>query len=246
MRYLFCITGYGASGKDTFLKELQNFINIKTFPTYSDRPARSDDENSSTYCISIEDFDRNIDIGSFIETRSYVTNTVPEKRGQRNIWRYATPNIVKHMEDNSVAAMVTSFDQFRNIYDAAPDELCAIPIVMDTSKSLILQRSLTRLFGTTNINDLDTDRLNECDHMVKEVASRFLRDLKQQEDIENIPPYPFKYKNNTIDELKANVYQLGMTILKYNYLGVFGSLNGVGFNDSMNQLKKFMDTRKED
>lgn len=246
MRYLFCITGYGASGKDTFLKELQNFINIKTFPTYSDRPARSDDENSSTYCISIEDFDRNIDIGSFIETRSYVTNTIPEKRGQRNIWRYATPNIVKHMEDNSVAAMVTSFDQFCNIYDAAPDELCAIPIVMDTSKSLILQRSLTRLFGTTNINDLDTDRLNECDHMVKEVASRFLRDLEQQEDIENIPPYPFKYKNNTIDELKDNVYQLGMTILKYNYLGVFGSLNGVGFNDSMNQLKKFMDTRKED
>ena len=246
MRYLFCITGYGASGKDTFLKELQNFINIKTFPTYSDRPARSDDENSSTYCISIEDFDRNIDIGSFIETRSYVTNTIPEKRGQRNIWRYATPNTVKHMEDNSVAAMVASFDQFCNIYDAAPDELCAIPIVMDTSKSLILQRSLTRLFGTTNINDLDTDRLNECDHMVKEVASRFLRDLEQQEDIENIPQYPFKYKNNTIDELKDNVYQLGMTILKYNYLGVFGSLNGVGFNDSMNQLKKFMDTRKED
>lgn len=246
MRYLFCITGYGASGKDTFLKELQNFINIKTFPTYSDRPARSDDENSSTYCIPIEDFDRNIDIGSFIETRSYVTNTIPEKRGQRNIWRYATPDIVKLMPDNSVAAMVTSFDQFCNIYDAAPDELCAIPIVMDTSKSLILQRSLTRLFGTTNINDLDTDRLNECDHMVKEVASRFLRDLEQQEDIENIPPYPFKYKNNTIDELKTNIYQLGMTILKYNYLGVFGSLNGVGFYDSMNQLKKFMDNRKED
>lgn len=246
MRYLFCITGYGASGKDTFLKELQNFINIKTFPTYSDRPARSDDENSSTYCISIEDFDRNIDIGFFIETRSYVTNTIPEKRGQRNIWRYATPDIVKSMPDNSVAAMVTSFDQFCNIYNAAPDELCAIPIVMDTSKSLILHRSLTRLFGTTNINDLDTDRLNECDHMVKEVASRFLRDLEQQKDIENIPPYPFKYKNNTIDELKANVYQLGMAILKYNYLGVFGSLNGVDFYDSMNQLKKFMDSRKED
>lgn len=245
MRYLFCITGYGASGKDTCLKELQNFINIKTFPTYSDRPARGDDENSSTCCISIEDFDRNIDIGFFIETRSYVTNTIPEKRGQRNIWRYATPDIVKSMKDNSVAAMVTSFDQFCNIYDTAPDELCAIPIVMDTSKSLILQRSLTRLFGTADINNLDNDRLNDCDHMAKEVASRFLRDLEQQRDIENIP-HPFKYKNNTINDLKDNVYQLGMTILKYNYLGVFGSLNRVEFNDSMNQLKKFMDNRKED
>lgn len=246
MRYLFCITGYGASGKDTFLKELQNFINIKTFPTYSDRPARSDDEDSSTYCVSIEDFNKDIDAGFFMEVRSYVTNTVPDKRGQRNIWRYGTPDIVASMEDNSVAAMVTSFDQFCNIYDAAPDELCAIPIVMDTSKSLILQRSLTRLFGTTNIDDLDIDRLNECDHMVKEVASRFLRDLEQQGDIENIPPYPFKYKNNTINELKDNVYKLGMSILKYNYLGVFGSLNGIGFNDSINQLKKFMDNRKED
>lgn len=246
MRYLFCITGYGASGKDTFLKELQSFINIKTFPTYSDRPARSDDENSSTYCISSEDFDKNIDIGFFIETRSYLTDTIPEKRGQRNIWRYATPNIVKSMEDNSVAAMVTSFDQFCNIYDAAPDELCAIPIVMNTSKSLILHRSLTRLFGTNDIDTIDLDKLNDCDRMVREVASRFLRDLDQQGDLENIPAVPFKFSNNNIDDLKNNVYNLGMSILKYNYLGAFGDINGVEFEALLKILKRFMDNGKED
>lgn len=248
MKYLFCITGYGGSGKDTFLKELQNLIHINTFPTYSDRPSRGKNENSSTHCISSDEFDKNISTGFFLEIRKYITNINPDNYGQHTIWRYATPDITKLMDDNSVAAMVTSFDQFCCIYDAAPHELCAIPIVINASKSLILYRSLMRLFESNNVNilcdDTDINKLNECDKMVQEVASRFLRDLDQQNELEKIP-IALKYINNNIADLKHNVYDLGMAILKYNYMDTMGDINNTKFTTILEQLNEFMANREK-
>ena len=245
MKYLFCITGYGGSGKDTFLKELQNLIHINTFPTYSDRPSRGKNENSSTHCISSDEFNKNVAAGFFLEVRKYITNT--DNNGKHNIWRYATPDITKLMDNNSVAAMVTSFDQFCCIYDAAPQELCVVPIVINASKAMILYRSLMRLFESNDINilcdDTDINKLNDCDKMVLEVASRFLRDLNQQNELEKIPA-ALKYTNNNIDDLKHNVYDLGMAISKYNYMDTMGCINNTKFTTILEQLNEFMVNRE--
>ena len=53
-----------------------------------------------------------------------------------------------------------------------------------------------------------------------------------------------KYTNNNIADLKHNVYDLGMAILKYNYMDTMGDINNTKFTTILEQLNEFMANRE--
>ena len=251
MKYIYCITGYSGSGKDTMYKELQKRFNLPLLPTYSNRPKRSDNENSSTKCIGKEEFQKIIDSNNFIECRSY---TVTDGSGKNMNWRYLTP-----IPDTSKSYyLIASFDQMIGVHDCLPkDKMRLIPIVLDVHDSILLIRTIIRQFGP-DYTDLAIKqtydytyhcptlslRVDECDNAAIELCNRFIRDHKWKSEFDTIPS-PLHFKNNSNNEKEVAASQIAnyMRSVSWHHSKKFNGYLIDDITDFLDQASKAMQER---
>lgn len=109
---------------------------------------------------------------------------------------------------------VTSYDQMLNIYNQIKTnetlDYQVVPIIVDVHKSILLVRTINRIYGASFITDVctgyiyrDYEYINTYDSMAGELCGRLVRDFKQQGDLEKINSR-LKFRNNSIDDIDIN------------------------------------------
>lgn len=211
MNCIFCIVGYSGSGKDTLLKELKKKIDLPVLNTISDRPKRPNEKPGTTICVSMQELNRKIHDGELLEIRTYTTEYRGDDTKDNSYdWTYGT----ELPTENTSYYAVTSYDQMINIYDRIKNDETlnyqVVPIVVDVHKSILLVRTINRIYGTSFIRDacngyicLDDMYLDKYDSMTGELCGRLVRDFKQQGDLEKINSR-LKFRNNGIDDIAIN------------------------------------------